>query len=189
MSILLIALIPLPILVGWLLTIGVFNRETVGVVLYKRPLRFLARLKMLTLPLLASVLLTIAFVGFGWIHVAWCAVPWIVTLAVMHVPADYTLTSSGIRTWRGSFRRWTEFAGAKRSWAGVTLTGVQSRRNYPIFLTGERGDDEFVNLIRTLIRDAYKGTHTGTTSPDIRASTIDRAGGPSGIAAFTTEPR
>jgi hypothetical protein len=90
----------------------------------------------------------------GWLSVALLAAAYGLVIAV---PMSYKLTSQGIRTGRGPFRRWTEFAGVRRSRRGALLVGSQRAPNYPIYLSGSREDDEFVYTLKNLILESYKG--------------------------------
>src|SRR5215213_7783509 len=66
---------------------------------------------------------------------------------LLALPVRYTMTSRGIRAAWTPFRRWTEFGGVSRRRGGVRLQGV----------SGARDDDEFVLLLRQLVRGSYKG--------------------------------
>lgn len=117
----------------------------------------LGRLKMIILPFLA-----------GWIVIAvlqmsdvfhWWALPVLATgyTVALVIPLSYHLTTVGIRLGHGPFRRWTEFSGVRRSRSGATLQGGPRAASYPVFLSGNREDDEFVLTLKTLVRDSYKG--------------------------------
>lgn len=73
------------------------------------------------------------------------------------LPMHYTLTSQGIRAGRTPFRRWTEFGGVARRLGGVRLQGVAGARPLTVWLSGGRDDDDFVLLLRQLVRGSYKG--------------------------------
>ncbi len=77
--------------------------------------------------------------------------------AMIAYPFDYTLTTLGIQMGRTGFRRWTEFAGVSRAPAAPRLQGAAGARDRRIWLSGSRGDDEFLALLRRMIRSAYKG--------------------------------
>lgn len=145
-----------PLLV-WTFLVGWSPDRTEGKELLSVPLPLLSRLKMLGTSWALSMV--VAIVG-GIVD----AIPWWITLVVIFIyaallamPVSYTLTTMGIRTGHGVFRRWTEFAGVRRSPSGVTLQGGPRSSSYPIFLSGSREDDQFVHTLRTLVRDSYKG--------------------------------
>jgi hypothetical protein len=76
---------------------------------------------------------------------------------LLALPARYTVTSRGIRFAWTPFRRWTEFGGVARRPGGVRLQGVAGARPLTVWLSGGRDDDEFVLLLRQLVRGSYKG--------------------------------
>ena len=76
---------------------------------------------------------------------------------LLALPVRYTMTSRGIRAAWTPFRRWTEFGGVARRRGGVRLQGVAGARPLTIWLSGGREDDEFVLLLRQLVRGSYKG--------------------------------
>lgn len=137
--------------------------KTEGEELLRVDVSLLGRLKMLALPLSIGAIVLVA-TGI-WFELRWWMLPlWIMIYgAVLLIPQSYLLTSTGIRLRRGPFRRWTEFSGVRRSSSGATLQGGPKSPSYPVFLGGNREDDDFVLLLRTLVRDSYKG------------KTIDRA--------------
>lgn len=157
MSTFVLSWLPLLPLVAWLLTMGFSPASTEGDLLYAVPLPLLARIKMFALPFVmgAAVFVVLAVIA----DVVWLGL--ILLLAafavVVAVPVSYKLTSRGIRTGRGPFRRWTEFAGVRRSRRGALLVGSQRAPNYPIYLSGGREDDEFVHTLKNLILESYKG--------------------------------
>jgi hypothetical protein len=76
---------------------------------------------------------------------------------MLALPVRYTMTSRGIRAAWTPFRRWTEFGGVSRRRGGVRLQGVAGARPLTVWLSGGRDDDEFVLLLRQLVRGSYKG--------------------------------
>jgi hypothetical protein len=78
-------------------------------------------------------------------------------LLLVSLPVRYTMTSRGIRAAWTPFRRWTEFGGVSRRPGGVRLQGVAGARPLTIWLSGGRDDDDFVLLLRQLVRGSYKG--------------------------------
>lgn len=133
---------------------------TEGETLLRFPIPLLARLKMLSMPTILIVIVWMGLLALDrvntlsiWIALAGCVI-------VLCWPQSYLLTTLGIRMGKGPFRRWTEFSGVARSGAGAVLQGGPRASSYPIFLSGSREDDEFVQTLRTLIRNAYKGKST-----------------------------
>ncbi|MGC4107461.1 MAG: hypothetical protein QM753_14150 [Thermomicrobiales bacterium] len=123
----------------------------------RRPVPLLARMRMHIVPAVVGTLVAGASVRImnapSWVSV----VPLLTYLLLIALPISYTLTSEGIRLGYGTFRRWTEFAGAIRYRGGAKLQGANGRRGMRIWLGGARGDDEFLLVVRRAIRDAYKG--------------------------------
>ncbi|MGH2617104.1 MAG: hypothetical protein ACRDJC_17870 [Thermomicrobiales bacterium] len=76
---------------------------------------------------------------------------------LLALPVRYTMTSQGIRAAWTPFRRWTEFGGVARRRGGVRLQGVAGARPLTVWLSGSRDDDDFVLLLRQLLRGSYKG--------------------------------
>lgn len=108
-------------------------------------------------------------------------------LGLVAMPQSYILTTQGIRTGNGNFRRWTEFAGVHRSAAGATLQTIRRGPGMPIWLSGSREDDEFVYVLRTLVRDSYKGKLVpvpaeSAPSPPTGTHTL------SSVATYTRKP-
>jgi hypothetical protein len=91
------------------------------------------------------------------------------------LPVRYTLTSQGIRAGWTPFRRWTEFGGVARRPGGVRLQGVAGAPPLTVWLPGGREDDDFVLLLRQLVRGSYKGQ----LGPDAGISTTNTASGAS----------
>lgn len=107
--------------------------------------------------LLAAVLIALIL---GWTDpVTMVAIIALLAL-LLALPMRYTLTSQGIRAGWTPFRRWTEFGGVARRRSGVRLQGVAGARPLTVWLSGGRDDDDFVLLLRQLVRGSYKG-HLG----------------------------
>jgi hypothetical protein len=150
-------LLILLLIVPWLRIARPGGGAIEGPIILTRPLPLLARMRMHLLPavlvMLGAVMLEV-FGGLPW---------WGPVLALADVVAlvacriDYTLTTLGIRMGWTRFRRWTEFAGVSRAPGGARLQGVAGTRARRIWLSGSRGDDEFLALLRRMIRNAYKG--------------------------------
>ena len=102
---------------------------------------------------------------------------------LLALPVRYTMTSQGIRAAWTPFRRWTEFGGVARRRGGVRLQGVAGARPLTVWLSGGRDDDEFVLLLRQLVRGSYKGQlgpEAGIPAPEPVPSS---SAGPIGIAS------
>jgi hypothetical protein len=164
------------------------NRTIEGTVIQVLSIPLLARMKRHAVPVIITLIVTAALIMVDVASPLWL-VAWLVSsVGLLAVPQAYTVTTRGIRTGRGNFRRWTEFAGVHRSPAGAMLQTIRPGPGMPIWLSGARGDDEFVHLIRSLIRDSYKGK---TTSFPTRP--VNEQAGPEGadlpsIAAFRQDP-
>lgn len=130
-----------------------------GPVIRREAVTALGRMRMLWRPLLLLVLLAIT----GWwvgVVSGWAAIALVVgSVAFLALPVSYTLTPEGIRLGRLPLRRWTEFAGvARRRWS-VRLQGIGGggSRGMTVWLSGDRDDDEFVLILRQLVRGSYQG--------------------------------
>lgn len=130
-----------------------------GPVIRREAVTLLGRMRMLWRPLLLLVLLATAGWWAGLVS-GWAVVALVVgSLAFLAMPVSYTLTPEGIRLGRQPLRRWTEFAGvARRRWS-VRLQGIGggAGRGMTVWLSGDREDDEFVLLLRQLVRGSYQG--------------------------------
>ncbi len=120
-------------------------------------LPLLARARLHAVP--AGGLLTLALV-----LLTLGAIPWWVLLVVLALlaaliawPIAYELTTESIRLGHTRPRRWTEFAGVVRAPGGARLQGGAGGRGFRVWLSGSRGDDEFVYLLRQIIKRAYQG--------------------------------
>lgn len=174
MSSLFYTILPLLPLAIWTALIGWSPNRTEGEVLLRVPIPLLARLKMLWIPITAGGVLLVGGILLGgaslWLVIGLL----IVYVLVLAIPVSYTLTTQGIRAGKGYFRRWTEFAGVRRSPVGAVLQGGPRARSYPIFLSGNREDDDFVLTLRTLVRDSYKGK---TVDADQLRSSVSQSAG------------
>lgn len=150
-------ILPFIPLAAWFFLVGWTPNTTEGEVLLNVPVPLLARLKMLSLPLALGLVVLVFGIIMG--QISWWLVLVLIVVysIVVSIPVSYTLTTAGIRTGKGVFRRWTEFAGVRRSPNGAILQGGQRASSYPIFLSGGREDDEFVHTLKILVRDSYKG--------------------------------
>ena len=108
--------------------------------------------------LIAVTLGTTLIAAYLGLITAWTVVVVAALLALLVcLPLHYTLTSQGIRSGGTPFRRWTEFGGVVRRPGGVRLQGVAGARPLTVWLSGGRDDDEFVHVLRQLVRGSYKG--------------------------------
>ena len=58
------------------------------------------------------------------------------TLAVLTIPARYTITTQGIALNNVVFRSWTDFAGYREERGGVVLLAVEGQRNFRMHVLG-----------------------------------------------------
>jgi hypothetical protein len=101
---------------------------------------------------------------------------------LLALPVRYTMTSRGIRAAWTPFRRWTEFGGVARRPGGVRLQGVAGARPLTVWLSGGRDDDEFVLLLRQLVRGSYKGRFGPEAGVPLNEVAPSTGPGPIGIA-------
>lgn len=175
MAILLFLLLAVTIASSWIRLFGFGKHKEEGIIIDKMPLPFLARLYMHAVPVLASLIVAIVMAllnVMGWI---WTLIPLVSGAVLIALPLQYTLTDRGMHRTFGVFRRWTEFAGVERSPGGARLKPLRKSAPARIWLSGSRGDDEFLQLIRTLIKNAYKGIPEIPMSP-ARVKTEDGPG-------------
>lgn len=165
MAILLSLLLPLSILFSWLRLIGVGSHRLEGAPIGVMPIPLLARLYMHAMPIAISLVTAILLAALDVISWLWLAVPVISGVLLVSVPLRYTLSAAGIRRSFGGFRRWTEFAGVERAPGGARLKPLPNTHRAHIWLSGSRGDDDFLQLMRVLIRNAYKGKSDITVFP------------------------
>jgi hypothetical protein len=128
-----------------------------GRVIHDQRLPLLARLRMHAVP--GTLTLLGAFAMWVWWDLPWWGpvAATVDTGLLISMPVRYTLTTLGIRAGWTPFRRWTEFAGVSRMPGGARLQGAAGTRDKRIWLSSSRGDDEFVALLRRMIKGAYKG--------------------------------
>ena len=128
-----------------------------GETILVRPVPLIARIRMHIVPAVVGTIIGVALASTGFAPWWIIAVPLVAFGVLLALPIAYTLTTEGIRLGHGTFRRWTEFAGAARYRGGAKLQGANGRRGMRIWLGGWRGDDEFLLILRRAIRNAYKG--------------------------------
>jgi hypothetical protein len=181
---LLVLLIPACIVWSWLSPIGFVSRAIEGTVIRIVSIPLLARMKRHAVPTVITLLVATVLIVANVASPIWLLVWLVSAIGLLLVPQSYTVTTRGIRVGRGNFRRWTEFAGVHRSRAGATLQTIRRGPGMPIWLSGARGDDEFVHLLRSLIRDSYKGKATPWPTAPLGEHGHGDSSDISGIAAF-----
>jgi hypothetical protein len=135
-----------------------------GQVLHVERLSLLGRLRMWGRQVLALA----AFAVIGW-RLGFVST-WALDVALVAValallcPVRYTLTTAGFQIGKAPFRRWTEFGGVTRQQWGVRLQGVAGNPGETVWLSGNHGDDQFVLLMRQLVRGSYKGQFDGAAA-------------------------
>jgi hypothetical protein len=159
-------LLPIIIALTWLRLVRPGINRIEGTVLHVAPLPILARMRMHVMPSLLALIAGVALVAFDAMPAWLLAMPILSAVLLVTIPVNYTLTDQGIRLGWSVFRRWTEFGGVRRAAGGAHLQPVMSSRGMHIWLSRSRGDDEFLQVLRTLIRNAYKGQTTVVTFPD-----------------------
>ena len=132
------------------------------------PLPLLARARLHAVP----VALMFAFAVTTWAIGAvplWAVPATIVGLAgLIAWPISYKLSTAGISLDHTELRRWTEFAGVVRVPGGVRLQGAAGGRGFRVWLSGSRDDDEFVLLLRQMIKGAYQGRDAHSAEGETR---------------------
>lgn len=153
-----------------------------GNLVSRQTLALFGRLRMhgpvtLILWLVALVLLTLGMIDL----LTWLVVSGLLVL-LLAIPVRYTMTSHGIRVAWTPFRRWTEFGGVARRRGGVRLQGVAGARPLTIWLSGGRDDDDFVLLLRQLVRGSYKGQLGPEAGGPLPTPATSAGSGPIGMA-------
>lgn len=178
-------LLSILILVFWLRIARPSSFAIQGRVIHDARVPLLARLRMhaaATVVVLVTALAMSIFWDLPW----WGGGVAIVAMAgLVALPIRYTLTVVGIRCGWTPFRRWTEFGGVSRSPGGVRLQGVAGARDMRVWLSGSRGDDEFVLLLQRMITGGYKGKNMLIEYPPTQTSSEP----PASIAATTDTSR
>ena len=186
----LVLLLPLVIGLTWARLIRPGFNKLQGTIILVSTLPLLARIRMHAIPGLAAIAIGL-FLAIDDDMPWWAMVfPIVSNLLLLALPVKYRLTDVGIRLGRTSFRRWTEFAGVRRAPGGARLVGVHKSAGMHIWLSGSRGDDEFLHFLRQTVKNAYKGTPSVVPFPT-------KSGGPGngsatsefheGISAFTAD--
>ncbi len=152
-----IVILAILIAASWLRVVRPGSLSIDGATIHNARIPLLARLRMHAL-VGAIVLLGSVAMQMWWDLPWWGSLVALVsTVGLVALPARYTLTTVGIRAGWTPFRRWTEFAGVSRAPGGARLQGAAGTRDKRIWLSDSRGDDEFLALLRRMIRNAYKG--------------------------------
>lgn len=167
---LLVLLLPLVILITWARLVRPGANRLQGDVLLTTPLPLLARIRMHAIPASVALALGVYLVMQSAMPVWALGFPVVSDVLLLAVPVNYTLTDQGLRLGYGPFRRWTEFTGVRRAPGGARLLGMQRHPGMHIWLSGSRGDDEFLQYLRQTIKQAYKGTRTVIPFPTNRAA-------------------
>ena len=154
----LVLILPIVILISWARLIRPGSNRLQGRVILETPLPLLARIRMHAFPALMALGIGGALVLRDDMPVWGLSLPLLSDLLMIAIPVKYTLTDEGIRLGLGTFRRWTEFTGVRRAPGGAHLLGLARRSSFHIWLSGSRGDDEFLQFLRQTIKGAYKGT-------------------------------
>jgi hypothetical protein len=152
-----ILLLPIVIAFTWARLIRPGANRLQGSTLLEVSLPLLARIRMHLIPAVLALGIGLYLVYRQELPLWTLAIPIVSDLLLIAIPVKYTITDQGIRLGLGSFRRWTEFAGVRRAPGGARLQGMQRQPGFHIWLSGSRGDDEFLQFLRLTIRNAYKG--------------------------------
>jgi hypothetical protein len=134
-----------------------WGERTSGNLVGRETLSVLGRLRMHGPSVGPVFLASLVLLALGKISLLTLLLSTALLLLLLGLPVRYTMTSRGIRAAWTPFRRWTEFGGVARRRGGVRLQGVAGARPLTIWLSGGRDDDEFVLLLRQLVRGSYKG--------------------------------
>jgi hypothetical protein len=170
-------------------TLALFSRVWVpwgerasGNLVRRETLSVLGRLRMHGPAALLVFVLSVVLLALGQIGPLTVLLVMALVALLLVLPVRYTMTSRGIRAAWTPFRRWTEFGGVARRRGGVRLQGVAGARPLTVWLSGGRDDDEFVLLLRQLVRWSYKGQlgpEAGIPAPEAVPA---GSAGPIGIA-------
>lgn len=184
---LLVLLLPLLIAVSWARLFHPGHRLE-GTTVLVVPLPLLARLRMHIVLIAASVILATTLALLDLMPWLGLLAPLISAVLLLAISVNYTLTTVGIRLGLKRFRRWTEFAAVRRSPGGARLIGVQRSRGLNIWLSGSRGDDEFLHFLRETVKNAYKGGRiTSFPAPGPSTGHLTEGGPEVHIAAFSAD--
>lgn len=161
----LVLILPVLIVLTWARWVRPGRSRLEGLRIATVPIPILARARMHlsagALTLAVAVALASGGAASWWI----LALPTVSYVLQVLVPIHYTLTDIGLRLGWTAFHRWTEFAAVRRAPGGARLIGVQRGRGMHVWLSGSRGDDEFIHFLKQMIRGAYKGDRTAVPVP------------------------
>lgn len=143
--------------IALLIPTGLSTARSEGTLLMRIHLPLYARLKLLAPAIALAIAASIVAILTGPMRLWHVVIVVAIHIGTLFIPLTYTLTTSGIKPGLGSFRRWTEFAGVRRSTAGALCQGVDGKPGLQVVLTGGPIDDDIVLSLRNLIRDGYKG--------------------------------
>ncbi len=154
----------------WVRLVRLGSSRLVGAPILISRVPLLARIRMHVVPAAGSLALAVVLAFRD--NAAWwmLAIPLLSGVTLFALPVHYTITETGIRLGWTRFRRWTEFAGVRRAPGGARLAGVHKARGMHIWLSGSRGDDEFLQFLRQMVRGAYKGTAVVIPFPSQRSA-------------------
>lgn len=184
-----LSLVLILILIGtWIRLFRPIHKAVEGNTIRVASLPLLAKIRMHLVPSLLALAIAIGLTATD--NLPWWAliVPIVSTVLLLSIPINYTITDAGIRLGWSAFRRWTEFAGVRRTRFGARLLGVSGERGMNIWLSGSRGDDEFLHFLRQTQKNAYKGRIGGISTADPERLSIvssRQEPGQQQIAAFT----
>ncbi len=186
----LVLILPLIIALTWVRLFRPGHRVE-GTTLVVVPLPLLARLRMHAVPIVLSLIVGFALAMMDLMPWLGLIAPVLSSALLVLIPVSYTLTDAGIRLGWTEFRRWTEFAAVRRAPGGARLIGVQRARGLHVWLSGSRGDDEFLQFLREILRNAYKGTRvipfTPKTARTMASSDAGADSTSTHIAAFSAD--
>jgi hypothetical protein len=172
-----------------LVTLALFTRVWVpwgaratGNLVRRERLSLFGRLRMHGPAAAVVFVAALAALLLGWVGPLVVLVVIVLLAILLALPVHYTLTSRGIRAGWTPFRRWTEFGGVARRPGGVRLQGVAGARPLIVWLSGGRDDDDFVLLLRQLVRGSYKGHLGPETGMPFLESVATSGPGPVGMA-------
>lgn len=151
-----------------------------GALLHVERLALLGRLRMWGRQVFALALLAATGWRFGVVSTWALGVALTAVAVALLCPVRYSLTAEGFQIGMAPIRRWSEFGGvARRRW-GVRLQGVAGNPGAVVWLSGNHGDDQFVLLMRQLVRGSYKGRYAAASGEEqagsLVASSLIRAG-------------
>lgn len=153
-----------------------------GNIVSRQRLSLLGRLRMHGPAALALWLISLVLLIAGRIGPLTALIVTALLLLLLSLPVRYTMTSRGIRAAWTPFRRWTEFGGVARRRGGVRLQGVAGARPLTVWLSGGRDDDDFVLLLRQLVRGSYKGQLGPEAGAPRTEAAVTPGAGPIGMA-------